>query len=183
MSKLQSRCQDQSCWAWLTHAACAQEPLAGRRLQQIIPPIPLPALPPFLGNLLNGLTGGSIGQATSLQSAGTTAAAAPAPSPACSCSATFAGVLGSEPELFFLSSALQLSGFASNLPSPSLGLTIFAPSNAAFLGLLDSLSAHPFIPAHQQCMHYRAAREFCIINTESWPCPCSSNLKNCNLGA
>lgn len=49
-------------------------------------------------------------------------------------------VLASQPELFFLSSALSLTGFQSSLPSPSLGLTIFAPSNAAFLKLLDRLS-------------------------------------------
>jgi uncharacterized surface protein with fasciclin (FAS1) repeats len=56
--------------------------------------------------------------------------------------ATPAQILGSDPELFFLSSALQLSGFQSKLPNPSLPLTIFAPTNSAFLGLLTQLSAY-----------------------------------------
>lgn len=58
------------------------------------------------------------------------------------CTATFAGVLASQPDLFFISSALGLSGFQNSLPSPSLGLTIFAPNNAGFLQLLDELSAY-----------------------------------------
>lgn len=129
---------------------------AGRQLQQVvpeIPPIPAIGLPVAVTNLLSSL-GIDIGappaqqSTTSLQSAGATAAAAPATlaatnatAAAPACTATFAEVLGSEPELFFLSSALQLSGFANRLPSPSLGLTIFAPTNGAFLDLLDSLSA------------------------------------------
>lgn len=137
-------------------AACAspasQEARTGRQLQQVVPevpPIPNVPLPAVVTNLLSSL-GISLGappaqqQSTSLQSAGAPAAAAPA-APAASqqqpqCTATFAEVLGAEPELFFLSSALQLSGFADRLPSPSLGLTIFAPTNPAFLDLLDSLS-------------------------------------------
>ena len=71
-------------------------------------------------------------------------------------------MLGDEPELFFLSSALQLSGFQAELPNPSLPLTIFAPNNAAFLGLLSELSAslppalfvgpeHVLAPLHSRC--------------------------------
>ena len=143
----------------LTWLLLPQGARMGRQLQQVvpeIPPIPAVGLPVAVTNLLSSL-GIDIGtppaqQSTSLQSAGATAAASPAPAvtnataaqPACT--ATFAEVLGSEPELFFLSSALQLSGFANRLPSPSLGLTIFAPTNGAFLDLLDSLSAHTSIP-------------------------------------
>ena len=119
-----------------------------------LPPIPNVPLPVVVTNLLGSL-GLSVGappvqqQSTSLQSAGATAAAAPAPTVAAAqqlpakCTATFAEVLRNEPELFFLSSALQLSGFANRLPSPSLGLTIFAPTNGAVLDLLDSLGAQP----------------------------------------
>jgi hypothetical protein len=50
-------------------------------------------------------------------------------------------VLASQPELLFLSSALGLSGFQDSLPSPDIGLTIFAPTNSAFFKLLDQLGA------------------------------------------
>jgi hypothetical protein len=52
-----------------------------------------------------------------------------------------AGVLSSQPDLFFLSSALALSGFGDQLPSPNLPVTIFAPTNTAILNLLSELSA------------------------------------------
>ena len=53
-----------------------------------------------------------------------------------------AGVLASQPDLFFLSSALDLSGFGAQLPSPNLPVTVFAPTNSAILNLLSELSAH-----------------------------------------
>ncbi len=51
-----------------------------------------------------------------------------------------AGVLASQPDLFFLSSALSLTGFGDQLPSPNLPVTVFAPTNNAILGLLNYLS-------------------------------------------
>ncbi len=53
-----------------------------------------------------------------------------------------AGVLASQPDLFFLSSALDLSGFGAQLPSPNLPVTVFAPTNSAILNLLSELSTH-----------------------------------------
>ena len=52
-------------------------------------------------------------------------------------------MLASQPDLFFLSSALALSGFGDQLPSPNLPVTIFAPTNTAILNLLSELSASP----------------------------------------
>ena len=122
----------------------------GRGLKQLPPlPISIP-LPPFLtgngggGGLLGGLLGGGLPgprQPPSLQTQPRANASATG-----GCTATFAGVLASQPDLFFISSALGMSGFQNSLPSPSLGLTIFAPNNAGFLKLLDELSTRP-LPA------------------------------------
>ncbi len=71
-----------------------------------------------------------------------------------------AGVLASQPDLFFLSSALSLTGFGDQLPSPNLPVTVFAPTNNAILGLLNYLST----PA-ASCLfelHYRT-RETSMI--------------------
>lgn len=68
--------------------------------------------------------------------------------------APVAGVLASEPELFFLSSALSLTGFGDQLPSPNLPVTVFAPTNDAILNLLNNLSAFA-APCHveaEYCM-------------------------------
>ena len=61
-----------------------------------------------------------------------------------------AGVLASQPDLFFLSSALSLTGFGDQLPSPNLPVTVFAPTNNAILGLLNYLSTSP-APSPQCC--------------------------------
>ncbi len=53
-----------------------------------------------------------------------------------------AGVLASQPDLFFLSSGLGMTGFQDQLPSPNLPVTIFAPTNSAILNLLSQLSEH-----------------------------------------
>ncbi|CAL8466019.1 g5555 [Coccomyxa elongata] len=115
-----------------------QEDVQGRKLQQF--PIPLPIaipLPPFLtgGGGLPAFGGPQPRQPASLQTQPRANASANG-----GCTATFAGVLASQPDLFFISSALGLSGFQNSLPSPSLGLTIFAPNNAGFLQLLDELN-------------------------------------------
>ena len=84
-----------------------------------------------------------------------------------------AQVLGAEPELFFLSSALQLSGFQAELPNPALPLTIFAPNNAAFLGLLSELSAYCW--PHQrnvdrtQHMYAAAVIYVCYLHAQALP--------------
>lgn len=56
------------------------------------------------------------------------------------------GILASQPDLFFLSSALSLTGFGDQLPSPNLPVTVFAPTNNAILGLLNGLSTSPAFP-------------------------------------
>ena len=143
------------CMSSTLQAALLQEQAHGRGLQQLPPlPVALP-LPPFLtgnggggggllGSLLGGLQGGSLPSPRqpqpSLQTQPQPRANASASG---GCTATFAGVLASQPDLFFISSALGMSGFQNSLPSPSLGLTIFAPNNAGFLKLLDNLSAYP----------------------------------------
>ena len=86
-----------------------------------------------------------------------------------------AGVLASEPELFFLSSALSLTGFGDQLPSPNLPVTVFAPTNDAILNLLNNLSAFP-APCHleaQYCM-WSLLRRAC--SQRQWV------LKQCLLG-
>ncbi len=128
----------------------------GRGLKQLPPlPISIP-LPPFLtgngggGGLLGGLLGGGLPgprQPPSLQTQPRANASASG-----GCTATFAGVLASQPDLFFISSALGMSGFQNSLPSPSLGLTIFAPNNAGFLKLLDELSTRPRPLEKRSCL-------------------------------
>lgn len=124
-----------------------QEQRHGRKLQQLLPPLPVALpLPPFL-------TGGGPGPLfPGVQQPGASLQTQPRANASANggCTATFAGVLASQPDLFFLSSALGMSGFANSLPSPSLGLTIFAPSNAAFLKLLNQLSAPPPSCSSQQ---------------------------------
>ncbi|BDA48212.1 Uncharacterized protein sll1483 at N-terminal half [Coccomyxa sp. Obi] len=115
-----------------------QDDVQGRKLQQFLPPLPINIpLPPFLtgGGGLPGFGGPQPRQPASLQTQPRANASANG-----GCTATFAGVLASQPDLFFISSALGLSGFQNSLPSPSLGLTIFAPNNAGFLQLLDELN-------------------------------------------
>ncbi|CAL5228405.1 g11533 [Coccomyxa viridis] len=109
-----------------------------RHLQQFLPPLPIVVpLPPFLtGNDGFGSFGGSGSQgshrgSTSLQANSSANG---------NCTATWAGVLASQPDLFFLSSALSLTGFGDQLPSPNLPVTVFAPTNNAILGLLNYLN-------------------------------------------
>ena len=87
-----------------------------------------------------------------------------------------AGVLASQPDLFFLSSALDLSGFGAQLPSPNLPVTVFAPINSAILNLLSELSTHcspcwlcyPSLLCRSATFHgpISIAMSFCVVNVQ-----------------
>jgi Fasciclin domain len=65
-----------------------------------------------------------------------------------SCNTTFIDAMNGDSDLLSLTEIINIANFAKDLPSPDLGLTIFAPNNNAFFKFLiqgnigfDSLSS------------------------------------------
>jgi hypothetical protein len=56
------------------------------------------------------------------------------------CPQTFTQAISDEGNLLFLSSAIRMGGFTNKLPDPSVGLTVFAPTNNALWKVLTAMN-------------------------------------------
>lgn len=62
------------------------------------------------------------------------------------CTTTFMELARNTSGMDVLVQAIQRAGLANALPSPGAGLTVFAPTNAAFLAMMQALRECPSRP-------------------------------------
>jgi Fasciclin domain len=102
------------------------------------------------------------------------------------CSLSFLGLIKGNSQLSLLNEAITAGHFQSVLPSPGANVTVFAPTNAAFLQMLSALGAArpPLLsPASLQTVAPSCCSHLALERGVREPCPVHGATRKVERGS